>query len=572
MRPLSRLLSVFIALILMGTSLAVVSANDALTTDHAAGSEDHVHDLTASPADNSYPTYGARVIISRVDSKSPVYPGDTIKFRVLIIRGNHAIPAHAPDNPSLAGDNGTFLVRTGDEGIVEVASTGPNDAGTHRIDYITGADFPDRNYGTDGSTAGADDLVASAPSFVKVIDYKVRPDDLGPNATSRNAPIQFTLLFDPDLRQVDDNSDGDDNVVTPANVAVGTGDLHAQARVFSNKFNVLVEKKPGTAPGDTGVSIEFTGADPDDKSAGESISFTLIAKTTGKALSNPEVVQITRQRFKSAGSEDEDKDGDAVPVNFLTIPSLHTHSTSAAQKVSYVLLPEDIAAQRVEFSVSVVIDKGDVSPAAGTKDTLKATHTFMAVDPEPEPEPSKYLYENEAAKVMLLAGGTAIDLVREDTGHTITLVLGTLSSTGTLLPQSSGYIRDESRGQTYAVVRRASDNKVVRSWIPATSEWVPHVPWENVIAFYNVPAEVLNVIPLDDTMPEVDQLVAIGEKWYVYRDSAWRHIPNQSTFRANGFYWCDLTTADSSHAAASTTATPLPSRVGPPGDTYPACR
>ena len=142
MRPLSRLLSVFIALILLGVSLMTVSANDALDTDHAPGSVDHVYDPTASPADESRPDYGARVVISRVDSKSPVYPGDTIKFRVLIIRGNHTIPAHAPETTSNSGtDNGTFLVRTGDEGIVEVASTGPTDAGTNRIDYITGADF-----------------------------------------------------------------------------------------------------------------------------------------------------------------------------------------------------------------------------------------------------------------------------------------------------------------------------------------------------------------------------------------------------------------------------------------------
>ena len=82
---------------------------------------------------------------------------------------------------------------------------------------------------------------------MKVIDYVVRSGDLGPNAGSRNAPIQFTLLFDPDALQTGDN------------LEVGTGTLHAQAWVKSNAFNVLVEKKPGAAAGDTGVTIEFTG-------------------------------------------------------------------------------------------------------------------------------------------------------------------------------------------------------------------------------------------------------------------------------------------------------------------------
>ena len=184
MRPLSRLLSVFIALILMGVSLGAVSANEDATADHEDGSVDHVRDLTINPADSSYPNYGARVVISRVDGESPVYPGTTLKFRVLIIRGNHNIPAHGPDQPSVANEDGTFLVRSGDEDIVEVPSDDPDDPGTNRIDYITGADFADR-----GDDDTADDLVGSC-TLVRQGDrlQAVRPTDLGSNATSRNAP------------------------------------------------------------------------------------------------------------------------------------------------------------------------------------------------------------------------------------------------------------------------------------------------------------------------------------------------------------------------------------------------
>ena len=230
-------------------------------------------------------------------------------------------------------------------------------------------------------------------------------------------------------------------------------------------------------------------------------------------------------------------------MNFLTIPALQTHSTSAAQKVSYVLLPEDIAAQRVEFSVSVVIDKGDVSPAAGTKDTLKATHTFMAVVPEPEPEatPDTTVGMTDSATVTK-GEGDLITITRHDGGVDLSVGVGVLTSDGMVIPHVNGYIRDNDLGQTYAVVTR-DDGMIVRTWISSSSPLVGDIVWSTVLDFYNVPKDVVNAIPLDHMHPAPNQLVDAGGTWYVYLGGAWRHIPNIATFQAYGFFYCDLTTA-----------------------------
>ncbi len=523
MRQLSRLVSVFLALILMGASLMVVAADDKVTTGANAETQGLDH--------------GAKVVISRVDTESPVYPGTELKFRVLIVRSGHDVRGTAA---------ATYLERTGVT------------AGTK---YIDGDDFTEHNDGR--TTAEADktkDLTEKAPTFSTEFKYKVSDGDLGDNAANRTVDIQFTLTFLATAMDADGNRTN--------------AETHA---VTSNTVPVLVEKKPNEGAGSSGVTMTFAGADPDELAAGKKIKFTLTARTGKYGLGATKLVEIMRQRYSDADT----KDGDPVTVNFLTIPTLETDSVSNEESVEYVLRQEDIDAHKVEFSVKVEIELDDIRKADGTavlktdihgwtKDTLEGSHVFMSMPPVAA-TPSPYLYETDAATVMELAGGGAIELTRKDTGSTITLTLGTLSSAGALLPRDSGYIRDESRGQTYAVVR-TSDNTVRRVWISSSSEWVPHVPWANVIAFYNVPAAVLNAIPLDDTMPEVDQLVAVDGVWYVYRDRAWRHIPNLSTFRAEGFYWCDLTTADSSHAAASSTATPLPSRVGPPAEGYPACR
>ena len=302
----------------------------------------------------------------------------------------------------------------------------------------------------------------------------------------------------------------------------------------------------------------------------------LVAKTTGQGVEQSRGgADHDRQRFKSAGSEDEDKDGDSVPVNFLTIPALQTHSTSAAQKVSYVLLPEDIAAQRVEFSVSVVIDKADVSPAAGTKDTLNATHTFMAVVPEPEPEatPDTTVGMTDSATVTK-GEGDLITITRHDGGVDLSVGVGVLTSDGMVIPHVNGYIRDNDLGQTYAVVTR-DDGMIVRSWISSSSPLVGDIVWSTVLDFYNVPKDVVNAIPLDHTASGsptswLTQVARGTCTWVAHGGIS----PNIATFQAYGFFYCDLTTAKAGWIEDNgiMLGQALPMTSQPEQVPYPSCR
>ncbi len=525
----------------MGLSVATVSGHEASATNTTPKAADLV---------------SVEVVLnSDVESASP---GDELKFQVTVLR--------IADGHSLTG-----------------AVTGPDGA-----DDITGITLDD-----------------DTPIKTMEVSYTIVPSDLGV-AAERTADLTWTFTM------ATVYTDGDDTETHT--VTAGTNDT------ATGSAEVTLVKRAGADGSIVGIDLDFSATTmPDSLDKGEKVTFKLTV-TTGDTYSLRDIssgtwksLVVTRQLYDADG----DKVGNAIPSAVFTIPTLHTGSTSAelesapkthalqtaeADEIadggklvfSYVLTVNETdilkAGKVVDLDKDGMVGKdssdADITAAAANADAfdfntvatpdkvadLKDDILTLEMPAAPEATPSPYLYMTDAAKVEEIGGGTAIVVTRLDTMTTTTLTLGTLSGGGALLPRDSGYIRDESRGQTYAVVRRASDNMVVRVWISSNSEWVPHVPWANVIAFYNVPAAVLNAIPLDDSMPEVDQLVDVEGTYYVYRDRAWRHIPNLSTFRAEGFYWCDLTTADSSHDAASSTATPLPSKVGPPAEGYPACR
>ena len=98
MRPSSRLLSVFLALILIGLSVATVGAHESLgdsatNDERTAHEEDIDHTVAVPDGDNTTPTYGASIRVFRSDFADVVYPDDKVKFQVLIRSGNHGIPA-----------------------------------------------------------------------------------------------------------------------------------------------------------------------------------------------------------------------------------------------------------------------------------------------------------------------------------------------------------------------------------------------------------------------------------------------------------------------------------------------
>ena len=141
-----------------------------------------------------------------------------------------------------------------------------------------------------------------------------------------------------------------------------------------------------------------------------------------------------------------------------------------------------------------------------------------------------------------------------------------------------GVIRDQTLGQTYYIARHEGDTRVVRRWISPTSPLVYSVNWPVVNTQFTVPVEIIRVIPLDERLPEPNMLVrrfdGADDRIFAYDATIqqWRHIPNWPTFQALGFYWCDVTAADSSFFDRISIGPPYPATSAPARDNYPNCR
>ncbi|MYB76017.1 MAG: hypothetical protein F4X83_02755 [Chloroflexi bacterium] len=527
-------MSVFLALILLGTSLLTVSAH------------------TGDPEPKKY-------VLVTVE-----------------IDGDKGIDA---DNPANINDKLDIIVtvyRIGDHSTSSGALVGPDTDGAV----------------TEDDAATVDDLTDTNGFEEVKLKYTIRATDLG-EASARTATLTWTYNF----------------TATDGN----TANDHTTQSV-TGTVKVYVAERGPSDPGASEVTIDFGEMTDIEPEKGTEIQFKAMV-TTGQYAFAGKSFLIMKQYYNA----DDEKDGALLPFTNMVIPALGDNATlddHATAPAKPTLSQRDIniieAGGKIVFSYKVDINEADIIKAGSTDrvdingdgnigqtdadppvgiavdgtltdiathdkvETLENANLLTLPIPVPEPEatPSPYLFESEAAKVMETGAGSAIEIHRLDIETTpITLLLGSRSASGTLLPQASGYIRDASRGQTYAVVRRA-DGEVRRAWISSTNEWVSHVPWNDVIAFYNVPAAVLNVVPLDGSMPEAEQLVDVAGTWYVYRAGAWRHIPNLSTFRAEGFFWCDLTTANADFfdREGAPVGTPLAARVGPPDEGYPECR
>ncbi len=86
------------------------------------------------------------------------------------------------------------------------------------------------------------------------------------------------------------------------------------------------------------------------------------------------------------------------------------------------------------------------------------------------------------------------------------------------------------------------------------------------------------MIPLDERLPEPNMLVrrfdGADDRIFAYDATIqqWRHIPNWPTFQALGFYWCDVTAADSGFFNRITEGPPYAATTAPARDDYPNCR
>ena len=156
------------------------------------------------------------------------------------------------------------------------------------------------------------------------------------------------------------------------------------------------------------------------------------------------------------------------------------------------------------------------------------------------------------------------------------LAIGSISADGISVVMA-GVIRDETLGQTYLVVRRAADGRIVRRWVLPYSPFVYQIPWAVVNSRYNVPVGVVGAIPLDDQFPEPNLLVRRfdggDDRIFGYDANLqqWRHVPDIPTFQMLGFYWCNVTAADATFFQRLTTGPPYPASDTTARDDYPNC-
>ena len=155
--------------------------------------------------------------------------------------------------------------------------------------------------------------------------------------------------------------------------------------------------------------------------------------------------------------------------------------------------------------------------------------------------------------------------------------IGSINSAGTeIVPV--GYVRDDSLGQTYAVLRREFDGKIVRRWVAPDSPLALIVPWDIVNSQYTFPVSVIVTIPLDERWPHPNQLARRfdgGDVRILSYDASllqWRHVPDLATFQSLGFYWCDVTAADAGFFERINLGTPYPATSEPARSDYPSCR
>ena len=506
MRPVSRLLSVLLALILLGVSALTVSAHD-----------------TPEQGD----TYGVDFSIDLRDTKATITVGTELTFFIAVeVSGAHSVPCTAVLQSKTAGAYGPL------------ALCSPS---------------------TDVLRSGAREIVS------KEVEYTVRPDDLGAGSR-RTAGIQFYLTF------------------APGHFG---GNSHEQVIFKSNKVPVDIVKKVQVTTDDTSEIDVFMDMTPPARFAeGQKVKFEVTMTTGDYWLVSSELVHVRKQLYDADG----DEIGRATTAARILLRPLRTDSEITLKAATYTLTAEDVAAERVEFFYEFFIEYDDLRDDDGDSPNLESDFEESfdwsrsigpGASPTPTPSPTPAATVVATSRYATITDwGTYIHVQRHDGGRGFTLPLGYLATNGARSFHRRGYIRDGDLargGQTYAVVRRQADNAIVRMWISPESPERFAVDWDIVkLPPYTVPVSVLSTIKLDETRPVENQLARRFDarsdgKIYVYQGGTWHWIPDIPTFKAEGFYWCDVTAADAGFFSRARIGPDLPLSGTADDPNYPDC-
>ena len=526
MRQLSRLLSVFIALILMGLSVATVSG-------HAAD------EATPKAAD----VVSVEVVLnSDVETASP---GDELKFQVTVLRiaDGHTLTGAVTGPDAEVGtttdDIAEFVLD--DDNPIKTAEvsytigTGDLGAAVERITdlvwtyTLTTVVNDEDNTITHSVTSGTNDT-ATGSAEVSLIK---RP---GGDAEVVGVELDFSGTTAPDAL--------DKGEKVTFKLVVTTGDTYS-----------LPDLTEGESTNWKSLVIVRQLYDADGEKVGNAIPSAVFGIPSLETGSTSDVLESAPETHSLQTAEaDEIADGGKLVFSY----TLTVNEADIRKGATTLTAGPDLNKDGNTDDDKIADLKGDIL-------------TLELAAPEAEATPEPAVGMTEAATVTTLPNN-AIEITRHDGGSNFSLGVGVLTADGTLNPHSNGYIRDSNLGQTYAVANRESDGAIVRVWISSASPHVGDIDWVAVLDFYNVPVDVVNAIPLDHTAPAPNQLVDAGGTWYAYTGGAWRHIPDIATFQSRGYYYCDLTTAAAGWADNIQLGQALPSVGGDEADEYPVCR
>ena len=196
--------------------------------------------------------------------------------------------------------------------------------------------------------------------------------------------------------------------------------------------------------------------------------------------------------------------------------------------------------------------------------------------PPPAPTRSPIIGSTPAATAKEVAGDLLVLQRHDQPGVEVEVGVGWIGQDGQRII-TIGFVRDGDLGQTYAVVRREGDGLVVRRWIAPDSHLVYAVPWAIVNTQYTFPVGVILAIPLDDQHPPPNMLTrrfdGSDDRILAYDAELgqWRHVPDEATFQARGYYWYNVTAADAAFFERISQGSPYPASTLPAQGDYPNC-
>ena len=389
-----------------------------------------------------------------------------------------------------------------------------------------------------------------------------------------------------------------------ANVANSVSSTTVTATTNHASASVVIT--PGDASGASGHQVNLR--------VGNTVITVAVTAEDGRTT-RTYTVTVTRAAAQTLQSNDATLR--ALSLSGVTLSrTFASGTTTYTANVANSVSSTTVTATTNHASASAVITPGDASGASGhqvnlrvgdtritvavtagdgrTTRTYTVTVTRAAVPPSkpkapkapsappapaapaPAPTPQVVIGATSAATAIELPGDRLLIQRHDVPDASFELAIGSISADG-LTVVLAGVIRDETFEATYIVVRRASDDQIVRRWVPPGSPLVSQIPWAVVNTRYTVPVGVVAAIPLDDQFPEPNQLVRRFEgdddRIFAY-DAAlqqWRYVPDIATFQALGFYWCNVTAADTGFFERISHGPAHPASEEPARDDYPSC-